>query len=196
MIYAFSNPKDNHKEQEQLYLHHFLHNPPRNNKVIRVYVLSEWINIGKPGDTFIAPDFSSLSQNPTEILLALSLLLNQKKRVIILKQQYEFKNNEQNLVLAKAFQIAAEITKGTINFYEPKEKNAPIKKGKAGRPKGSKSINKKLANNHDDIKNALQYGVKISTLSKRYGVTRNTVRKYIIENIPEELRPKNKPPRI
>lgn len=190
-LYLFSPSNKTLKaEREVVIKQHLVHNPPGAHKVIFVEDLTRWLTSGKPGDILITSDILCLGSTSAAILSNLSQLLQQRNRVVIIKQQYEFKDDRHRKVFAEAFQIAAQVSLD-VSQYSQQEEN----KSKAGRPVGSKSVNKTLAAHHEEIENALRYGVKITILARRYNVSRNTVRKYINENVSEELRPNNKSPK-
>ena len=195
MNYVYFDTKDEQHLEERKYLieQYFSHNPTDNKNVVWLDSQQEWMKVGNRNDTLIAPDLFCLGQSIVSILKNLSHLLEQRKRIIIIKNQFDFKDDHQNRSLIQALQIAAQIEQQSREYFSPADLNK--RNVNVGRPKGSKSINKVLAAQHEEIENALSYGVKISTLAKRFGLTRNTVRKYINENVREELRPNNKPPR-
>lgn len=55
-----------------------------------------------------------------------------------------------------------------------------------GRPKGSTSVNSKLASNHILIEELLEKGVNIMSLAKMHDVTWNTMSKYIDDHLPKK----------
>jgi len=60
---------------------------------------------------------------------------------------------------------------------------------KLGRPKGSTSVNAKLASNHIQIKEFLEKGASISSLAKINEVNWNTMSKYIDDHLAEYRNP-------
>jgi len=55
-----------------------------------------------------------------------------------------------------------------------------------GRPKGSTSVNTKLASNHIMIEEFLEKGISIASLAKIHDVTWNTMSKYIDDHLPNK----------
>lgn len=197
MVYAFIEKliPDKLAAQKTTFEQYFIHNPIKSTDLVWVENLEQWSKKGQERDTLIAANIFVLGSSPTEIFLFLSTLLRQKKRIIFIEQQYDFRDEMQNQALADAFQVAARVEQDILVYGASSIKHQNLVARSTGRPLGSKSINKKLKGHHKEIVEALTLGVKITTLAKRFGVTRNTIRKYINQCIPEELRPKNKPPR-
>lgn len=137
----------------------------------------------KEGDVFIADEISRIGYNSLEIMTVLNALMEKKCQVFIISQGYEFKDDIQSAVFAFAFSLASRIERDLISSRTKDGLEAAKARGKIlGRPKGSKSANKKLTPHLEDIRNLHEKGVAKAALARIYGVSRNTVRDFIKEH--------------
>ena len=129
-------------------------------------------------DNLIVSELSRLGRSMLEIMELLSILLRQKINIYVVKGEYELKDNIHSKVLTFAFSLASEIERELIS---QRTKEA-LKKAKAegkqiGRPKGPGKSS--LDVYKDQIKELLNKGVSIASISKIFGKNYNTVYKYI-----------------
>jgi DNA invertase Pin-like site-specific DNA recombinase len=130
------------------------------------------------GDNLIVAELSRLGRSMLEIMELLSILLRKGVNVYVVKGNYELKDDIQSKVLTFAFSLASEIERELIS-QRTKEALAKRKAEgkKLGRPKGSYSS--KLDEKKEYIKELLDKGVSIASISKILGVHYHTVRNYV-----------------
>lgn len=210
MIYAYiriSGDKQHVDRQRFLLQKHFEANYPGREEIVWVEEtisstvdwekrqIAEIVNHIQRGDKFVTDEISRIGRNIYEIMTILGKLMQKKAEVFIIAQNYQFKDDIQSQALAWAFSIAAQIERDLISSRTKTALQEKKAQGvKLGRPVGSKSVNKKLAAKDDELRQMLKYGMSISLIAKTLEVSRTTLRKYINESIPEELRPDNKAP--
>lgn len=135
-------------------------------------------------DTLVVSELSRLGRSLFDVMTILNDLISKKVKVISIKEKFELKDDINSQVLAFAFSLSAQIERQLIS-QRTKEALARVKsEGKIlGRPPGRTSINKKLAENHNEIVGLLKKQVSQSAIARIYEVNRGTLKKYIDEHI-------------
>jgi DNA invertase Pin-like site-specific DNA recombinase len=135
-------------------------------------------------DTLVVSELSRLGRSLFDVMTILNDLMSKKVKVISIKERFELKDDINSQVLAFAFSLSAQIERQLIS-QRTKEALARVKsEGKIlGRPTGRTSINKKLAENHNEIIGLLKKQVSKSAIARIYEVNRGTLKKYIDEHI-------------
>ncbi|MCW3109363.1 MAG: invertase [Segetibacter sp.] len=137
----------------------------------------------KKGDVLIVSELSRMGRNLMQIMKILHDCMEKDVMVYTVKENYELGNNINSKVLAFAFGLSAEIERNLIS-QRTKEALARRKaEGKIlGRPKGSKSQNRKLTGKEDDIKILLNKKISHSAIGRILGVHRITVSSFVKES--------------
>lgn len=132
------------------------------------------------GDVLVVSELSRLGRNLMQIMKILHDCMEKDVMVYTVKENYELGNNINSKVLAFAFGLSAEIERNLIS-QRTKEALARRKaEGKVlGRPKGSKSQNRKLSGRESEIKLLLEKKISYSAIGRILGVHRLTVSSFI-----------------
>ena len=132
----------------------------------------------KCSDTLIVSELSRLGRNLMQIMGILNFCMEHEIRIIAIKENYELGDNINSKVLAFAFGLSAEIERNLISqrtkeaLARRKAEGMPL-----GRPRGS--VYFKLKGKEANIRNLLQNGLSKSEITKRLGVSRVTLNKFI-----------------
>lgn len=147
-------------------------------------ILGKYLEEFGSNDTLVVSELSRLGRSLFDVMTILNELMTKQVKVISIKEKFELKDDINSQVLAFAFSLSAQIERQLIS-QRTKEALARVKsEGKIlGRPVGKTSINKKLAENHDEIIGLLKKKVSKSAIARIYEVNRGTLRKYIEEQI-------------
>lgn len=153
--------------------------------------LGSLLNRFKTGDTIIASELSRLGRNLMQIMSILHHCLSNDVQVHTIKDNYRLGNDIQSKVLAFAFGLSAEIERNLIS-QRTKEALARRKsEGQIlGRPKGSKSTNKKLTGKEDEIQTLLDANISYSAIGRILKTHRLTVSSFVNENMQKMQRAK------
>ena len=116
----------------------------------------------------------------------LQVCADKKLLVRVAKQNMIFDNSLNSKIIATTLALAAEIEREFISM-RTKEALAKAKaSGKVlGRPKGSKSVNAKLASCHTEVEDMLTKGLDYTSIGKMIGVNRKTVASYVKQYLPK-----------
>ncbi|MDK7376147.1 MULTISPECIES: master DNA invertase Mpi family serine-type recombinase [Weeksella] len=134
----------------------------------------------KPGDVIISSELSRLGRNLFMVMRILEHCMKNEVKVYTVKDGYELGDNVTSKVLAFAFALAAEIERDMIS----KRTKEALARKKAegihiGRPKGRLSDKVKLTGKEETIKKHLEKGMSQVKLSKKLGVARGTLARFI-----------------
>lgn len=141
-------------------------------------------------DLIICSELSRLGRSLFMIMEILNQCMNKGCRVWTIKDGYRLGDDIQSKVLAFAFGLSAEIER---NLISQRTKEALARKRAEGivlgRPRGRKSSKLKLTGEETTIMNLRAQGISISEIARIYKVNRNTVSRFIhnqIEVVTEE----------
>lgn len=142
----------------------------------------------KKGDLIICSELSRLGRSLFMIMEILNHCMDKECRVWTIKDSYRLGDDIQSKVLAFAFGLSAEIER---NLISQRTKEALARKKSEGivlgRPKGRKSSRVKLSGKEKIIRDLRENGVTISQIAKTYQVNRNTVSRFIKNNIEAKM---------
>jgi len=130
----------------------------------------------KKDDILICSELSRLGRNLLMIMSILNDCMNRNIQVWTIKDNYRLGNDISSKVLAFAFGLSSEIER---NLIAQRTKEALARKRAEGmvlgRPKGSKSKNKKLSGRESEINIMLTKHLSKSVIAKNLGVHRLTL---------------------
>lgn len=134
------------------------------------------------GDMLICTELSRLGRNILMIMSILNVCSQKGIAIQTIKDNFQLSDNINSKIIAFAFAIAAEIER---NLISQRTKEALIVKRlsgvRLGRPPGSSSKKKEFMRRQNEIKEMYMQGYTMTSIAQKYGVHRNTVRRYIIE---------------
>jgi DNA invertase Pin-like site-specific DNA recombinase len=134
----------------------------------------------KKDDILICSELSRLGRNLLMIMGILNECMNRDIHVWTIKDNYRLGSDINSKVLAFAFGLSAEIER---NLISQRTKEALARKRAEGtilgRPKGSKSKQKKLSGKETEIKTLLNKQASKSAIARMLGVHRLTLIAYI-----------------
>jgi DNA invertase Pin-like site-specific DNA recombinase len=149
-------------------------------KKIKDRKLGNLIKKMKKDDILICSELSRLGRNLLMIMGILNECMNRDIQVWTIKDNYRLGSDINSKVLAFAFGLSAEIER---NLISQRTKEALARKRAEGttlgRPKGSKSKQKKLSGKEIEIKTLLNKQVSKSAIARMLGVHRLTVIAFI-----------------
>ena len=103
-----------------------------------------------------------------------------------------FDNSLNSKIIATTLSLAAEIERSFISSRTKEALQRAKAEGKIlGRPKGSTSINAKLASCHIEVETMLEKALTYTSIGKIFEVDRKTVASYVKQHLPKLM--KNKP---
>ena len=142
--------------------------------------LGELLEKLKKDDILICSELSRLGRNLLMIMSILNECMKNDIQVWTIKDNYRLGSDISSKVLAFAFSLSAEIER---NLISQRTKEALARKKAEGihigRPKGVLSKNVKLTDKKEIIKNYLEKGMSQVQLSKKLGVARGTLARFI-----------------
>lgn len=134
----------------------------------------------RKGDILITTELSRLGRNLMQVMSFLHQCMERDIIVLTVKERYELGNNINSKILAFAFSLSAEIER---NLISQRTREALAKKKHdgilLGRPKGGKSQMYKLSGKETEIKQLLRERCSRLDISKKLGVSRQTLRNYM-----------------
>ncbi|MRM85133.1 master DNA invertase Mpi family serine-type recombinase [Riemerella anatipestifer] len=142
--------------------------------------LGELLEKLKKDDILICSELSRLGRNLLMIMSILNECMKNDIQVWTIKDNYRLGSDISSKVLAFAFSLSAEIER---NLISQRTKEALARKKAEGihigRPKGGLSKTVKLTGKKEIIKNYLEKGMSQVQLSKKLGVARGTLARFI-----------------
>lgn len=145
--------------------------------------LGELLKDAKDGDVIITSEISRLGRDLFMIMRILELCMKKNVKVLTVKDGYELGDNITSKVLAFAFGLSAEIERKLIS-QRTKEGLAKRRADGVilGRPPGRRSAKVKLTGHETEIADLLKAKVPKLQISRKFGVDRNTLYKFLKDN--------------
>lgn len=144
--------------------------------------LGKTIRRMKKGDLLISTELSRLGRNMLMIMSILNICSQKGISIRTIKDNFILSDNINSKIVAFAFALAAEIERNLIS-QRTKEALA-VKKMEGirlGRPPGSSKKKVTFIKEYDAIRHMMDNGANMSQIARKYGIHRNTVRKYMAE---------------
>ena len=136
----------------------------------------------RQGDIIICSELSRLGRNLYMIMEILSICMAKECCVWTIKDGYRLGDDIQSKVLAFAFGLSAEIERNLISQRTREALAVKRMEGvRLGRPPGSSQKKLTFIKEYDNISALLAQGESVSKIAKKYGIHRNTMRKYLSE---------------
>lgn len=131
------------------------------------------------GDLLICTEISRLGRNMLMVMSILNLCSSKGIAIHSIKDNFDLSDNINSKIIAFAFALAAEIERMLIS-QRTKEALALKKKSgvKLGRPPGSSGKMHSAIENWDNITEMMARGIPMGRVAEKYGIHRNTLRKY------------------
>lgn len=144
--------------------------------------LGKMISKMKRGDLLICTELSRLGRNMLMIMEILNLCSQKGVLIRTIKDNFTLSDNINSKIIAFAFALAAEIERNLIS-QRTKEALAVKKLAgvRLGRPPGSSQKKELFLKEQAKVQSLLEQGESISRIAKKYGIHRNTMRKYLSE---------------
>ncbi len=132
------------------------------------------------GDLIICTELSRLGRNMLMIMSILNYCSSKGIAIHSIKDNFDLSDNINSKIIAFAFALAAEIERNLISQRTKEALAAKKMKGiKLGRPNGSSTQQVTFCKNRQEITCRLKNGDSLSSVAKRFGMHRNTLRKYL-----------------
>ncbi len=130
-------------------------------------------------DTLIVADISRLGRKTLDVMSICADVMKRKARLIVVKNNWELKDDIQSSALLFAFSMAAQIEREMISARTKAAIEAQKAAGtfKGGRPRGSTSS--KLDANAKEVIELLELGVTKARVAQHFDVTPPTVRAFL-----------------
>lgn len=149
------------------------------------------VRAAQKGDVLLFAEVSRIARSTLQCLQVLQISADKKLVVHIAKQNMIFDNSLNSKIIATTLSLASEIERTFISMRTREALKKAKQNGKIlGRPKGSESINAKLAANHNEIEKLLKDKVSISAIGRIMGVDRKTVGRYMRRHLPRHIKNK------
>mgnify|MGYP003290535139 CR=1 FL=1 len=136
----------------------------------------------KKGDMLICTELSRLGRNMLMVMSVLNKCSEKGITIQTIKDNFSLSDSINSKIIAFAFALAAEIERNLIS-QRTKEALA-VKKlegVRLGRPPGRSRKKEVFRKNYADIIHIYEEGTPLSQIAEKYGIHRNTVRKYLSE---------------
>lgn len=131
-------------------------------------------------DILIATEISRLGRSLFEIMKILQNALEKNCKIWTLKENYRLGSDITSKVMAFAFGLSAEIERQLISQRTKASLDKLKAQGKQlGRPLGAKSKSLKLSKNTQKINEFLRNGVSKSEISRKLGVDKVTLKRFL-----------------
>ena len=142
--------------------------------------LCKILKLMKKGDLLICSELSRLGRNMYMIMSILNICASKGIAIHTIKDNFELSDNINSKIIAFAFALAAEIERNLIS-QRTKEALASRKLAgmKLGRPCGSSRQRQVFLKHCPEIVEQRRLGVSITALARKYGLSRNTLSRYL-----------------
>lgn len=145
-------------------------------------ILGRTIRKMKTGDLLICTELSRLGRNMLMIMDILNRCSTKGISLLTIKDNFTLSDNINSKIVAFAFALAAEIERNLISQRTKEALAVKRMEGvRLGRPPGSSKKKLLFIKDYMLIRDLLKTGENMSEIAKRYGIHRNTVRKYLME---------------
>ena len=146
--------------------------------------LGKLLKILVPGSAILFSEISRIGRNTLQVLEFLKAAAEKEITIHIAKQNMVIDNSMNSKIVVTVLAMVAEIEREFIST-RTKEALAKLKAdGKTlGRPVGSKSVNKKLQENHNQVVEYLDMKISKTAIAKIFKVSRGTLDSYIATQI-------------
>lgn len=132
------------------------------------------------GDCIICTEISRLGRNMLMIMSILNDCAAKGIRIYTIKDHFELSDSINSKIIAFAFALAAEIERNLISQRTKEALAAKRQKGvKLGRPLGPTAKFCRVKADVAEIRDELRDNVPLTKIAARYGVHRNTLRRYL-----------------
>lgn len=136
----------------------------------------------KKGDLLISTELSRLGRNMLMIMSILNICSQKGISIRTIKDNFILSDNINSKIVAFAFALAAEIERSLISQRTKEALAVKRMEGiRLGRPPGSSKKKVTFVKEYDAIRHMMDNGANLSYIARKYGVHRNTARKYIAE---------------
>lgn len=144
--------------------------------------LGKTIRKMKKGDLLICTELSRLGRNMLMIMEILNRCTQKGVAIRTIKDNFTLSDNINSKIIAFAFALAAEIERNLISQRTKEALAVKRLEGvRLGRPPGSSQKKEFFIKEYDKIIDMLNQGKTMTELAKKYGMHRNTMRKYLHE---------------
>lgn len=149
--------------------------------------LGKLIRKMKSGDMLICSEISRLGRNMLMIMSILNECSAKGVKIHTIKDNFDLTDSINSKIIAFAFALASEIERNLIS-QRTKEALAAKKQAgiKLGRPSGFSEKVRVFLSESDKVEGYLADGESLTSIGRRYGLHRNTIRKYI-KSPPDEI---------
>lgn len=138
----------------------------------------------KKGDILIVTEISRLSRSLTDIMNIMGKCLNKGICLYTIKEGYSFDDSINSKVLCFAFGIVAEIERNLISMRTKEALALRKAEGKIlGRRKGTYTKTSILIERQEEVFSMLGNGTSIKETCAHFGVSRDTLRKFLKNRI-------------
>ncbi len=134
------------------------------------------------GDLLICTELSRLGRNMLMVMGILNTCALKGVAIHTIKDNFDLSDNINSKIIAFAFALAAEIERNLISQRTKEALAVKRLEGiKLGRPPGSSAKKLTFCKQYDDIRMMKEAGRPLSEIARKYGIHRNTLRKYMSE---------------
>ncbi|MGM9768631.1 MAG: recombinase family protein [Candidatus Cryptobacteroides sp.] len=132
------------------------------------------------GDCIICTEISRLGRSMLMIMSVLNDCAAKGIRIYTIKDRFELSDNINSKIIAFAFALAAEIERNLISQRTKEALAAKRQSGvKLGRPVGPSAKFLRVKAEAESIRKELMDNIPLTKIAARYGVHRNTLRRYL-----------------
>lgn len=132
------------------------------------------------GDLLICTELSRLGRNMLMIMGILNTCAERGISIHSIKDNFDLSDNINSKIIAFAFALAAEIERTLISQRTKEALAVRRQMGvRLGRPPGISDKRRCFEKNRKTIESLLADGESLSSVARRYGIHRNTIRRYI-----------------
>ena len=145
-------------------------------------MLGRIIHKMKKGDILVCTELSRLGRNMLMIMGILNQCSQKGISIYTIKDNFSLSDNINSKIVAFAFALAAEIERNLISQRTKEALAVKRMEGvRLGRPPGSSRKKNIFIKEYHHIRRMLDDGENITEIAGKYGVHRNTMRKYLAE---------------